>query len=131
MVFIFPIETNKTYIQIRDLGHALSLSIEEENEFIYVKYKIPKPFGRKYVEHIRGFKYYDDTFNYAVGEFRLKKNRKTGKEIIAFLNDMPTENIISTNLTDYEGDFWIENNPIMNILNFIYNSKVKNTETNL
>lgn len=87
------------HVTIRDVGHALSITVEgQEGKELTVQYKIPKAYGRDYVEHLRGLKVYDDEGKTARGNFFLPSS-DIGYALVKFIKQVPTD---ATSLEDIE-----------------------------
>lgn len=60
---------DKIIIMVRDIGHALCIEIEKENDMYYVKYHIPKTGNLMMINSLKGINKIDNPNNAALGKF--------------------------------------------------------------
>ena len=99
---LFPIELSCGYtdivslsddhilIMVRDIGHALSIEIEKENDKYYVKYFIPKICNVGMVNDLRGVKKVNDESKYTVGIFKSDLEHLPFM-LFEFISKVPTD----------------------------------------
>lgn len=92
---------NHVIVMVRDVGHALTIDVQKENDNYRVYYFIPKTCNVEMTNNLRGVKKLDPD-NYDLndpthGEFVVSKN-ELGKVVGDFIAMVPTdENVLETN----------------------------------
>ena len=90
IIHIIELE-NKTIVMMRDRGHATTLEIEKNNDYIQVKYFIPKIINKDKVNLLKGIqKVEDDNQRYASGDFSCRPE-EFFEVITSFVNSIPTD----------------------------------------
>lgn len=89
-VEIMSISDDRTILMIRDLGHALSIEIEEEKGKYFVKYFIPKICNIDMVNNLKGVKKVQKGDNYTVGVFETSLE-KIPFDLADFISKVPTD----------------------------------------
>ena len=87
---IMSLSDDKIIIMARDLGHALVVEIEKENEMYYVNYFIPKICNIDMVNNLKGVKKVTDESNYTVGNFAANQNNLY-LEVLNLLSSVPMD----------------------------------------
>ena len=89
-VEIMSLSNDKVILMVRDVGHALSIEIEKENDKYYVKYFIPKICNYDMVNELKGVKKVTRDSNYTVGMFDSTLE-KLPFELVDFITKVPTD----------------------------------------
>ncbi len=89
-VYIMSLNNDKVIMMVRDVGHALSIEIEKENDKYYVRYYIPKICNVDMVNDLKGVNKVTKNSIYAVGVFETTKERLP-LEISSFVLKVPTD----------------------------------------
>lgn len=89
-VEIMSLSNDKVILMVRDVGHALSIEIEKENDKYYVKYFIPKICNYDMVNELKGVKKVTRESNYTVGMFGTTLE-KLPFELVDFITKVPTD----------------------------------------
>ena len=89
-VEIMSINEDKVIVMARDIGHALSIEIEKENDKYYVRYFIPKICNIDMVNSLKGVKKVKKGDNYTVGIFETNLE-KLPFELGDFISKVPTD----------------------------------------
>lgn len=87
---IMSLSNDKIIIMARDLGHALVVEIEKENEMYYVNYFIPKICNIDMVNNLKGVKKVTDESKYTVGNFATNLDGLS-TEILNLLSSVPMD----------------------------------------
>ncbi len=90
-VEIMSLKDDKVIMMVRDVGHALSIEIEKENDKYYVKYYIPKICNIDMVNNLKGVNKVTKESRYTVGMFETTPD-KLPLEIADFVLKVPTDN---------------------------------------
>ena len=89
-VEIMSISNEKVILMVRDIGHALSIEIEKENDKYYVRYFIPKICNIDMVNGLKGVKKVKKGDNYTVGIFETSLE-KLPLDLVDFISKVPTD----------------------------------------
>ncbi len=89
-VEIISLKDDKVIMMVRDVGHALSIEIEKENDKYYVKYYIPKICNINMVNNLKGVNKVTKESIYTVGMFETTAD-KLPLEIADFVLKVPTD----------------------------------------
>ena len=89
-VEIMSLSNDKVILMVRDVGHALSIEIEKENDKYYVRYFIPKICNIDMINSLKGVKKVKKGDNYTVGVFESTLE-KLPFELIDFISNVPTD----------------------------------------
>ncbi len=89
-VEIMSLKDDRVIIMARDLGHALSIEIEKENDKYYVRYYIPKICNIDMVNNLKGVNKVTKESKYTVGVFETTQD-KLPLEIADFVSKVPTD----------------------------------------
>lgn len=81
---------NKIIMMIRDLGHALTIEIDIENNKCMVRYFIPKICNPIKVKQLKGINQVSDNEKFANGQFECDKENLS-LELYDFLASVPTD----------------------------------------
>ena len=81
---------NKIIMMIRDLGHALTIEIDIENENCMVKYFLPKVCNPSMARNLKGVNPIKDNVKFATGQFECNKE-DLGILLYDFLGKVPTD----------------------------------------
>ena len=87
---IMALSNDRIIIMIRDLGHALTIEIEKENDKYYVRYFIPKICNVAMVNKLKGVNEVNDESKYTVGVFESSVE-DLSSELINFICKVPTD----------------------------------------
>ena len=82
---------NKIIMMIRDLGHALTIEIDIENNKCMVKYFIPKMCNPKKVKLLKGINKINENVRFANGQFECNIE-DLNTTLYTFLDMVPTDN---------------------------------------
>jgi hypothetical protein len=100
LIYIISFKDKEVFMQIRDYGHALSIKVSRTGQDkLQVEYKIPKSFGRKMVEGLRGFYKYFDEGDTAMGSFEVNEI-DIGNDLVDFIKKVPTDSSAFSEPTD-------------------------------
>ena len=86
---------NKILIMVRDLGHALTLEIDIENNSCLIKYFIPKVCNPLLVNKLKGINKIKEDIRFANGQFECKID-DLANELYDFFSKVPTDNNMFT-----------------------------------
>lgn len=89
-VEIMSINDDRVILMVRDIGHALSIEIEQENDKYYVRYFIPKICNIDMVNNLKGVKKVKKGDNYTVGVFETNLE-KLPFDLVDFISNVPTD----------------------------------------
>ena len=89
-VEIMSLSNDKVILMVRDIGHALSIEIEKENDKYYVRYFIPKVCNIDMINNLKGVKKVKKGDNYTVGVFECTLE-KLPFELVDFISKVPTD----------------------------------------
>lgn len=89
-VEIMSLNNDKVVLMIRDVGHALSIEIEKENDKYYVRYFIPKICNIHMINNLKGVKKVKVGDTYTVGVFESTLE-KLPFELVDFISKVPTD----------------------------------------
>ena len=81
---------NKVLIMIRELGHALTIEITEEESNITIDYFIPKICNVEMVNKLKGVTKVTEEDNYTIGKFNTTEENLSN-ELINFISMVPTD----------------------------------------
>lgn len=81
---------NKIIMMIRDLGHALTIEIDIENDKCMIRYFIPKICNPSKARELKGINTIKDNVNFANGQFECNTN-DLALELYDFLGKVPTD----------------------------------------
>jgi len=81
---------NKIIMMIRDLGHALTIEIDIENDLCMVRYFIPKVCNPSKARELKGVNPIKDNVKFANGRFECQKDDLVF-ELYDFLGKVPTD----------------------------------------
>lgn len=96
-VEIMSLSNDRIILMVRDVGHALSIEIEKENDKYYVKYFIPKICNIEMVNALKGVSKVTDDSNYTTGIFETTLD-KLPFELVDFINKVPTDKDLPCNM---------------------------------
>lgn len=81
---------NKIMMMVRDLGHALTIEIDLEEDKCMVRYFIPKVCNYIKANKLKGINKVKETDNFANGQFECSKEEITST-LLDFLSNVPTD----------------------------------------
>lgn len=84
------ISDDRVIMMVRDIGHALSIEIEKENDKYYIRYFIPKVCNIDMVNSLKGVKKVKKGDNYTVGIFETSLE-KLPFDLVDFISKVPTD----------------------------------------
>lgn len=87
-VEIMSLSNNKVLLMVRDVGHALSIEVEQVGDKCYVRYFIPKICNVDMVNELKGVKKVTLESNYTVGVFETNTNQLSS-ELMDFIDKVP------------------------------------------
>lgn len=89
-VEIMSINDDRVILMIRDIGHALSIEIEKENDKYFIRYFIPKICNIDMVNNLKGVKKVKKGDNYTVGVFETSLE-KLPFDLVDFISKVPSD----------------------------------------
>lgn len=89
-VEIMSISDEKVIMMVRDVGHALSIEIEKENNKYYVRYFIPKICNINMVNSLKGVKPVTKGDNYTIGVFETTLDN-ISMDLSNFITSVPVD----------------------------------------
>lgn len=87
---IMSVGNDKTILMARDIGHALVVEIEKENDKYYVNYFIPKICNINMINGLKGVKKVTMESKYTVGNFSTEPER-ISLEVFNLLSNVPKD----------------------------------------
>lgn len=96
---------NKIIMMVRDLGHALTIEIDIDNDKCMVRYFIPKVCNYEMAKNLKGINEVKEDVRFANGQFLCNTN-ELSNELYTFLEKVPTDRY----LPEFNNWFNIEEN---------------------
>lgn len=96
---------NKIIMMVRDLGHALTIEIDIDNDKCMVRYFIPKVCNYEMAKNLKGINEVKEDVRFANGQFLCNTN-ELSNELSTFLEKVPTDRY----LPEFNNWFNIEEN---------------------
>lgn len=87
---------NKIIMMVRDLGHALTIEIDIDNDVCIVRYFIPKVCNYEMAQNLKGIEGLKKDTRFASGKF-LCNTCDLSNELFDFLEKVPTDRDLQTN----------------------------------